>query len=132
MKKKITLLVDAIINIGLGVLLILFPFVSEILGVPKSDTNFYPNILGAIFIGIAIALTIEAFRKEKGKYIGLGLIGAICINLCGGIALTLWLFFGGLTIPLRGKIFLWILAFLLLVISSVELVFTIRSTRNDV
>jgi hypothetical protein len=130
MKKTVTLIIDAIINLVLGILLLLFPLVYDFLGVPESNTNFYPNILGAALIGIAIALSIEAFRKEKSKYIGLGLIGAISINMCGGIVLTLWLIFGELTIPLRGKIFLWTLAFILIIISSVELIFNIRNTRD--
>lgn len=127
MKKIITLIIDAIINFALGILLILFPLVYKFLGVPESNTNFYPNILGGVFIGISIALAIEAFRKDKSNYIGLGLIGAISINLCGGVVLTLWLIFGHLTIPLRGQMSLWILAFILLIISSVELIFNIRN-----
>jgi hypothetical protein len=127
MKKKITLIIDAIINFVLGILLILFPLVYKFLGVPESNTNFYPNILGAVLIGIAIALFIEAFRKGKSNYIGLGLIGALSINMCGGIALALWLIFGELTIPLRGQIFLWSLAFILLILSSVELIFNVRN-----
>ncbi|MEJ2568031.1 MAG: hypothetical protein P8Z50_04050, partial [candidate division WOR-3 bacterium] len=86
------------------------------------------NILGAALIGIAIALLIEAFKKEKSIYTGLGLTGAISINLCGGVVLTLWLIFGGLKIPLRGQIFLWTLAFILVIISSVELIFNIKNT----
>ncbi len=127
MKKTITLIIDASINLVLGILLIFFPLVYKFSGVPESNTNFYPNILGAVLIGIAVALFIEAFRKDKSNYIGLGLIGALSINMCGGIVLALWLIFGGLTIPLRGQIFLWLLAFILLIISSVELIFNIRN-----
>ncbi|MBN1799635.1 MAG: hypothetical protein JW822_13750 [Spirochaetales bacterium] len=129
MKKRVALIIDAVINALLGVLLLLFPLVADFLGVPASDTNFYPNILGAAFIGITLALLVEAFRKDTGKHVGLGMIGAICINMCGGIVLTLWLLFGGLSIPLRGQIFLWALAFILLVISSVELVFTVKKKQ---
>jgi hypothetical protein len=53
--------------------------------------------------------------------VGLGLGGAIAINLCGGGALASWLIFGNLTIPIKGRIFLWILVFLLVGISSIEL-----------
>jgi hypothetical protein len=130
MEKRIALIIDAAINAILGVLLLLFPLIADFLGVPPSDTLFYPHILGAAFIGITFALLIEAFRKEGGKHVGLGLIGAICINMCGGIVLTLWLIFGGLTLPLRGQIFLWVLAIILLVISSAELVFNIKKTNT--
>ena len=131
MKKRIALLVDAIINLILGILLLLFPFVSNLLGVPSSDTNFYPNILGGIFIGITLALIIEAFRKEKSRSVGLGIIGAICINLCGGIVLIFWLLFGDLILALQGKIFLWIIAIILLGISSVELLVNLKNNQND-
>jgi hypothetical protein len=129
--KRIALLIDAIINMILGVLLIFFPFVSKYLGVPPSDTSFYPNILGGVFIGITFALLIEAFRKEKYVHIGLGLIGAICINICGGIVLILWLLFGELTLPIHGVIFLWTLAIILLIISSLELILILLKVKND-
>ncbi len=128
MRKKITLLIDALINAILGILLLAFNRgLSEFLGVPYSESFFYPNILGAIFIGITIALVVEAFRK-KPAYTGLGLVGAVCINMCGGLVLFLWLVFGNLHLPLRGSIFLWILSILLLVISGVELIFTIKKS----
>jgi hypothetical protein len=122
MKKKITLLIDASINLILGILLLAYsPKLVSILGVPSSDNFFYPNILGAVLLGIGIALIIEAYRKHKDKFIGLGLLGAISINICGGIVLLLWLLSGGLNLPQKGIIFLWILDILLLGISSVEL-----------
>lgn len=122
MRVKTVLLIDALVNLALGILLLLFKFVAEPLGVPASDGSFYPNILGAVLAGIAMALAIEAFGKEKGKFTGLGLMGAIGINLCGGLVLVLWLIFGRLDLPVRGSIFLWTLAIILLAISSVELI----------
>jgi hypothetical protein len=126
MKKQVTLIIDAVINAVLGVLLLLFPFISDFLVVPDSNTNFYPTILGGVLTGIAIALMIEALRKEKGTYTGLGLVGAVCINICGGIVLTFWLLSGTLVIPLHGKTFLWVLAVMLVVVSSVEIILHIR------
>lgn len=122
MNKKTTLLIDASINFILAVLLLAFsPTIVNFLGVPDSDSFFYPNILGAVFLGITIALIIEAYRKHKNKYIGLGLVGAISINLSGGLVLLLWLIFGRLNLPLKGLIFLWVLDILLVVVSAIEL-----------
>jgi hypothetical protein len=122
MKYRITLLIDASINFILAVLLLAYsPRLVEMLGVPPSENSFYPNILGAVFFGITIALIIEAYRKGD-KSVGLGLAGAVSINLCGGIVLLFWLLFGNLNLPLKGLIFLWILDALLLVVSSVELI----------
>ena len=126
MKKKITLLIDALINLILAVLLLSFsPGVANFLGVPNAQINFYPNILGAVLLGITIALIVEAFRKDSSKTVGLGLVGAICINLCGGIVIFLWLISGNLDLPLKGEIFLWTLDLILLLISSIELILSL-------
>ena len=121
MKKNKLLLIDAVINFILGILLLIFtkPLI-DFLGVPYSELHFYPNILGAVLIGIAIALVIEYYRREKAL-VGLGLGGAVTINLCGGIVLIIWLLSGKLSIPLKGNIFLWALALILVLISSFEL-----------
>ena len=124
MNKKITLIIDAGINLILAILLLAFsPDLTSFFGVPSSHSSFYPNILGAVFLGIAIALFIEAYRKSSNeKNIGLGLIGAVCINLSGGFVLLLWLIFGNLDLPAKGMIFLWTIDIILLLISSIELI----------
>jgi hypothetical protein len=122
MNKKITLLIDALINLILGVLLLSFnPSLCGFLGVPYSELHFYPNILGAVFIGITIALVIEAYKKPESSHTGLGLTGAVCINISGGTVLLLWLIFGNLIIPLQGLVLLWALASALFIISITEL-----------
>jgi hypothetical protein len=74
-------------------------------------------LLGGVLIGIGIALLIERSRGRSG----LGLAGAISINLCAGLVLAGWLLFGSLDLPLRGQLFLWLLVVLLVGISGVEL-----------
>jgi len=124
---KLLLAIDAIINYFLGIVLLLFSDrIVELFGLPSSDTKFYPTILGAVLFGIGIALTIE--YKRKSDFIGLGLGGAISINLTGGLVLFLWLISGNLAIPIQGKIILWILDFVLIVISSYEYC-TFRKTK---
>ena len=80
--------------------------------------SFIQHILGAVLFGIGIALTIE--YKRKSKFIGLGLGGAISINLVGGIVLFYWLISGSLNIPIQGTIILWTLDFILIGISLFE------------
>jgi hypothetical protein len=123
MKKKTTLSIDALVNLILAILLLLFsPKMADFFGIPSANINFYPNILGAVLFGITIALIIEAFRNpSNNNKAGLGLVGAICINLSGGFVLFLWLVFGNMSLPLKGNIFLWSLDLLLLLISSIEL-----------
>jgi len=121
MKHSWILIVDAVINLVLGMLLVIAPFrVIAFFGLPKVIQGFYLVILGAVLTGIGISLLIEAFRR-KGNLVGLGLGGAIAINLCGGVALAGWLLFGRLDIPLRGVLFLWGLVVVLVVVSGIEL-----------
>lgn len=126
MKKRIVLLIDAGINFVLGIMLLSFsPFIVNFLGVPSAENHFYPTILGGIFIGITIALAIEAFKKQT-EITGLGLVGAVCINISGGLVLLFWLLFGHLELPIKGFIFLWTLDVILLIISSVELIMHLK------
>jgi hypothetical protein len=119
--SQAVLLVDAIINLSLGILLLLFPQrLVDFLGVPATDVRFYPNVLGAVLFGIGLALLIEVCRRPEGT-VGLGLGGAVAINLCAGIVLAFLLILGGLNVPLRGQLFLWGLVLVLILISGVEL-----------
>jgi ABC-type Mn2+/Zn2+ transport system permease subunit len=88
MSSPALLTVDATINLALGVLLAVFPArLVSALGIPGADVAFYPSILGAVLFGIGIALFIE----RSGRSSGLGLAGAISINLSAGLALAAWL-----------------------------------------
>jgi hypothetical protein len=120
MRHTFLLKIDAAINLILGILLLAFPLeLVQALGVPMVDPSFYPSILGGVLFGIGLALLIECYRQSNG-FIGLGLGGAIAINLCGGLVLAIWLLSDSLYLPLRGQIFLWSLVLLLVGISLIE------------
>jgi hypothetical protein len=86
-------------------------------------------ILGGVLLGISIALFLErGILGRRGA--GLGLDGAAAINLCGGFVLAGLLTFGDVVLPLRGKVFLWALAVLLLGVSAVEIIMRNRSRRK--
>ncbi len=120
MNRSSLLVTDAAINLGLGLLLVWFPdSLVQILGVPATDSGFYPAILGAVLFGIGIALLIEA-KSTSRETAGLGLSGAMAINLCGGAVLGAWLVLGGLDLPLRGTVLLWVLVVVLVGISLLE------------
>ena len=123
------LFIDAAINLLLGILLLAYsrPIV-DFLGVPFTEVGFYPTLLGAVLFGIGIALVIEARRKPHGL-VGLGLGGAVAINLSGGLVLLIWLISGVLNLPLRGRVFLWSLTVLLVGISLAELLVHRRKER---
>lgn len=127
-KHRTLLLVDGAVNLALGVFLLLFPAgVVDLLGLPPTSTTFYPSILGAVLMGIGLALLVERFGADGGVR-GLGLGGAIAINVCGAGALLVWLLVDPFDIPSRGYAVLWAVAILVLGIAGVEL-FT-RSWRT--
>ena len=123
---KPLLLIDAIANLVLGALLLCFPLgVDDLLGLPAAESAFYPTILGGVIFGIGIALLLA--RADRP---GLGIDGAIAINLTGGGVLVIWLLIRPLAIPARGIIILWMVAAVVLVIGVVELYYR-RGAAND-
>jgi hypothetical protein len=121
-KHEILLSIDGVINVVLGILLLLFPFgIAELLGVPESNTNFYPTILGGVILGIGIALFVERYGF-KYQIRGLGLGGAIAINICGAMVLLIWLLINPFDLPLRGYIILWVIAIGVLLVGVAELI----------
>ena len=91
----------------------------KVLGIPMADLSFYPAILGGVLFGIGLALLVECYRRTN-RFIGLGLAGAVLINLCGGFVLAFWLLWGQLNLPVRGLIFLWALVVILIGLSLLE------------
>jgi hypothetical protein len=121
LSKKSLLLFDCLINIILGLILILFPFgTAKLFGAPAFASYFYPMILGAVLIGIGIALLIEVYGKPFGIH-GIGVAGAITINFFGASALALLLVYGDLQLQFYGYVGLWIIVVLVLGIGIIEL-----------
>ena len=117
------LLADAVINMILGVLLLTYPqSLVEVLGLPAVRSAFFPSVLGGVLIGIGIALLLA----RRGGTNGLGLDGAIAINLCGAGVVVGWLLVAPDTISPRGRWTLWTVAALVICIGLVEL----RYRRN--
>ena len=124
------LFVDAVINLALGVVLLTFSErVVTTLGIPETEETFYPSILGAVLLGIGVALLVECYRRPGGM-VGLGLGGAVAINLCGGLALAVWLAVGRLDIPSRGRALLWSVAVIVVGLACVELRAWMRTVRS--
>ena len=125
------LLVDAAVNLILGVVLLLYPVgIVKLLGLPPTNTYFYASILGAVLFGIGIALLIERFGESKNVR-GLGLAGAIAINFSGAGALVGWLVVSPFNIPTRGRVILWSVAIAVLLIGLAEIVTRSWQYRGD-
>ena len=127
--KHLLLIVDGIINLALSILMLLFPTqMIQAFDLPKADNNFYINILGAVLFGIGIALFLECF-SDRLHMSGLGIAGAIAINMCGSGALIAWLLFGELDLSLGGSILLWSIALIVLGVAIIEIIS--RSWREN-
>ena len=119
-KHRVLLLIDAVVNLVLGAALLLSPVgLLNLLGMPTMGTYFYATILGGVIFGIGVALVVELAGAHSGVG-GLGLGGAIAINLCGGSVLLVWLLAASLPIPTHGRIILWSLAIVVLGIGIAE------------
>ncbi|MGD1994676.1 MAG: hypothetical protein PVI59_15890 [Anaerolineae bacterium] len=128
-KHRLLLAADALVNLFLGLILLLFPAGTlELLGLPPTNTYFYATILGGVILGIGVALCLEWWGAPRGVR-GLGLGGAIAINVCGAGVLLFWLVLDDLVIPLRGRIALWVVAIGVLGIGVAEI--AARSWRYD-
>ncbi len=129
MRRKL-LELDGLGNILLGLVLALFPSqVTRVLGLPGVELAFYPSLFGAVLVGIGVALLLERFRLAE-HLIGLGLTGALIINLCFGFALAAWLTVVDLALPFRGYLLLWILVAVLVGFGGVELWIQLRHRPN--
>ena len=115
------LILDGIVNLGLGIILLLFPLgADKYLGLPVPENYFYSSILGGVIFGIGLALILERFGHAL-NFRGLGLGGAILINMAGSLVLIFWLMFIELQIPLHGYIILWIIGISVLLIGILEI-----------
>jgi len=127
--NKVLLTIDGVVNLFLGALLLFYPAgLLNYLGLPETDTFFYTSILGAVLVGIGLALFVELFEGSAGIR-GLGLGGAIAINFCGAGVLLFWLAALPLDIPLRGRLVLWAVALIVFVLAVIELLANLRRQR---
>lgn len=130
-KHEILLTIDGIINFTLGILLLLFPLgIARWMGVPEAVSSFYPTLLGGVILGIGIALFVERYG-QKYHIRGLGLGGAIAINLCGALVLLVWLFINPWELPLRGYLILWMIALGVLCLGVIELLSKTDAPTTD-
>ena len=121
-QHRTLLIVDGIIKLILGLLLLLIPFgIASFLGVPEPVSYLYPCVLGAVLFGIGLSLILEGRGGSKGIR-GLGIAGAIVINFCGAGALLGWLLRSPIDLPVRGRMLLWSICVVVILVGVVELV----------
>ena len=120
MPGQTLLLLDAGVNLMLGVLLLWFPQgLVRALGLPIVGL-FYRRILGAVLCGIGIALLLSGVHIAPPA-VGLGLEGAVAINLSAALGIGWLLAKPAGKVQRRGRVILWLLVIALVVLSAVEL-----------
>jgi hypothetical protein len=73
-----------------------------------------------LLFGIGLALLFELAGQAK-RFRGLGLGGAILINIVGSLVLISWLLFGSLDIPIKGRMVLWIVGVIVFLIGPITM-----------
>lgn len=111
---------EIILKAAAGLCLFLLPItVIRILGLPRPDTGFWPRLVGAILVGIAIGvfMTIR-FPDARG---GIGPAGLIPINFMGATAMIAPLIMGTAAPTRRGTLFVVAAAVVLLALAFLEI-----------
>ena len=125
--QRLLLVIDALVNLLLGLALLLAPYgLGDLLGLPDAANAFYSMVLGGVLIGIAAALLLSLRCPD-----GLGLLGAIVINLCGAGAVGVWLVSADVQLPARGQFLLWGVVILVLGLGFAELFARLRSPAEN-
>ncbi len=117
------LTVDGVANLLFGVFVLAGPrSLFEALGLPWTGRGLYATILGGVLVGIGIALLLES-RWQIGEAVGLGLGGAVAINLTAGLAIAAWMLLSGAdAVSSGGRAILWLLVLFLVGLSTAEIV----------
>lgn len=111
--------IETILKLAGGLALLLIPgTLAKAFGLPRDPSGFWPRLLGATLIGLAAATFIEGWVRNTH---GLGLAGALSINLAmaGGIMALLLL--GKAAPTRRGRVLLWLIFSVLVLLALFEL-----------
>jgi hypothetical protein len=115
------IIIELAVKGGVGLLLVLVPLTSiKLLGLPRSDTAFWPRLLGALLIALALATYMDATIRLGH---GLSLTGALVINVALALTLVGLLTSGQGPQTRRGRILLWLTTAVLATLALVELAF---------
>ena len=111
--------IETVLKLAAGAALLLFPVATaRVLGLPRAEVSFWPLLLGGVLAGVAAAAFLEGFVKNSH---GLGLAGAMAINLAGAATIATLLVAGNDVTTRRGRLALWLAAIVLAGLAFVEL-----------
>lgn len=111
--------IETLVKLAGGLVLSLAPLTAiRVLGLSRTDSSFWPRLLGALLIGLAGAAFLEG--RYPGSH-GLGVGGAVIVNLAGAAMLATLLALKVAAPSTRGRMVLWTLVALLLILSLLEI-----------
>jgi hypothetical protein len=112
--------IETLLKFAGGLVLVLAPLGTiKLLGLPRTETAFWPRLLGVVLIGLAGALFVEG--RAPGSY-GLGLAGCVIVNFCAVSMLGGLLALEAGPPSARGRAAVWALVVLLVCLSVLEIV----------
>lgn len=113
--------IELVMKLAGGLVLLFVPLTAiKVLGLPRSETPFWPRLLGAVLIALALATYMDASARLGH---GLALGGSFVINVTVGLVLAALLYLKQGSQTVRGRILLWALTAVLLLLAAVELAY---------
>jgi hypothetical protein len=112
--------VEVALKAAAGLTLVLLPVSAiSLVGMERPASGFWPRLLGAVVLAIAIGVALPLYWPDiKG---GIGYAGLVPINLLGAAAMLAPLIMGSAAPSKRGKAFIFANALTLLALAFVEI-----------
>lgn len=112
--------IETLLKLSGGLVLVLAPLTAvKVLGLPTTDSAFWPRLLGAVLIGLAAALFVEG--RFGGTPRGLGVAGCLVVNVIAAATIIGQLVLTRRPPTNRGQAVLWLLVILLLLLVAFEI-----------
>jgi hypothetical protein len=106
---------------GFAALLLIAPTLSiRTLGLPAAEPSFWPRVCGALMGGIAFAIAAVGLNWTST---GIGLGGAIAIDVTLAVTLLSTLVIGPTAPTRRGRLLLWVLVLALVALALVSVAY---------
>jgi hypothetical protein len=112
--------IETLLKLSAGLVLVLAPLSTiKLLGLPRTETGYWPRLLGSVLIGLAGALFVEG--SALGSQ-GLGLAGCVIVNFCAVLMMGSLLALEAGPASTRGRAVVWALVVLLVFLSVLEII----------
>jgi hypothetical protein len=111
--------IETLLKLFAGLLLVLAPGGTlRVFGLPRTETGFWPRLLGAVLLGLAGATFLEG--SAPGSH-GLGLAGCLIINASSVSVMATLLALDAGPQSARGRAAMWALVVLLTLLGILEI-----------